>query len=247
MKKLNILLFTITAIFFNVIIVKAACDSKERLKINTAASNVEMDYNITTNVIDLEGNIVPDVKIGDFVLEEGSPYSISDKVTVTVNNITDKIYVIFHSDDDNIDEEYHYEDLENGSFTYEVADVNKIRTYTLTVYSDVTGCLDEEINKFEIKTPKYNSYADLEVCQNNNEYYCKKYLTSDIEIPDEIFNIQRENQNNGNELEENKKNNKVIMIIGGIVIVGLLGGISYILIKKRIRRKAMLKIIGGMK
>ena len=54
MKIVSRLLIIISVVFFNILNVNAKCDDKTQLEINTAASNVSMDYNTVTNVIDLE-------------------------------------------------------------------------------------------------------------------------------------------------------------------------------------------------
>lgn len=248
MKIVSRLLIIISVVFLNILNVNAECDDKTRLEINTAASNITMDYNIVTNVVDLEGNIMPDIKVSEVTPEEGSPYTLMDTINVNVENITDKVYVVFYNGEEDGNHEYHYSDLENGSFSYQVKDINNIHNFTLTVYSDVEECRYEEINKYELTTPMYNRNSTFEICIDNDVYYCKKYVMSNFEIPSEDaykFSL-RNNLKTNNEEQNLEKKNHILAIGGGIIIVILIIMICYTLIK-RIKRKRMLKVIGGMK
>ena len=84
--------------FFSLDKVNASCDNKTQLEINTASSNVSMDYSVETNVIDLDGNVHPELSAKDITLSETSEYSLRDKIIMKVNNTTDKVYVVFYGE-----------------------------------------------------------------------------------------------------------------------------------------------------
>ena len=229
--------------------VNAVCDSKARLELSTAASNVTMDYEIETFVFDYEGNIHPELKPSDIEISETSSYQLDERVVLKVSNVTDKIYVALYSEEDNINEEYHYKDLEDGTLIYDVPDTLIIRHFTLTVYSEALECESEELRKIEIATPKYNDYFEEGVCQNNDASYCNKYVTTDVSISEsEYMRLLEEYMKNmeiPDEEETNtqvsKENNskKIIYSIGIVIILVLLILVIVGIFKRRKRTKEL--------
>ena len=251
MKKLNILVIILMTFLLNITNVFAEnCDSKTQVEINTAAANVTMNYEIQTKVVDMDGNIHDELDPDEVEVKEvGSLYYIDDFISVNVNNISDKIYVVFKSVADNINKEYHYEDTDNGSFTYNLGDNSMTKDFTLTIYSNVGNCVGNEVNKIEITTPKYNIHSDEMICQNNDAYYCKKYVTSDVEIPDEEYGKYAENGDINNEEERpiEKNNNKnLYLLIGGSVVIVVLIILIIVTVIKNKRKRDMLNIGGGV-
>ena len=236
--------------------VNAVCDSKARLELSTAASNVTMDYEIETFVFDIDGNIHRELNPSDIEISETSSYQLDERVVLKISNVTDKIFVALYSEEENINEEYHYKDLENGTLVYNVPDTLIIRHFTLTIYSESLDCEMEELRKIEVATPKYNDYFEEGVCQNNNASYCNKYVTTDVsiseseyrrlldeymknmEIPDEEENPTQNNK------EDNSK--KVILYSVGIVIIVVLLVLVIVSIFKRRKRTKEMESMRGV-
>ena len=246
-SKISIIVFILLMIF-TLDKVNAACDNKTQLEINTASSNVSMDYTIEKNVIDLEGNIHPEISADEITLSETSEYSLQDQIVVKVNNITDKVYVVFYSEDDGINREYHYSDLQDGAFTYELPDNTQIRNYTLTIYSDVAECPNEELRKINKTTPMYNEIASRNYCENNNSYYCQEYVTTPINVNEEdLINKYLESQESEEEQqEEEKKENNMMVIFGIVIVCVLIIAIIWIIIRNKNNKDKIMKSIGGM-
>ena len=223
--------------------VNAECSNKERLEISTAASNISMDYKLETLVIDFKGEFHPEIDPSQVELSETSEYRYYDKITLNANNISDKVYVVLRSDDGDINREFHYSDLDNGSLVYEVPDTLIIRHYTLTIYSELSNCLNEELRKIEVATPKYNDYFEEGICRNNNATYCNKYVTTDVSISSDEYNrlideyMQNENNNNSsNEQQSNeptKEKNKFIYDIVIAICLCLVVVIIIVIVKRK--------------
>lgn len=247
-KKNNILILLLSLVLiFSVDKVNAKCDNNTQLEINTASSNVSMNYYVNTVVYDREGNEHPEISPSDVDMGELSEYVKSGKVVIRVENITDKIYVVFQNLDEGINKEYHYQDLKDGTLVYEVPDVEKIRTYKLIIYSDVGDCLNEELRNIEIKTPMYNENSDFAFCQGNNNYYCQEYVTTVLSNNDaeKAYNDYLSSLQNSEENGENKsseKNNRLIINIGIITAVILVIAIIFVGYKKKKNKQS----IGGM-
>ena len=230
-EKAYLLLLCIMTMF-SIGKVKAECDNKTQLEINTVSSNVTFNYNIDTVVYDRNGVLHPEVSPSSVEEGELSEYLMEDKVTIKIENVTDKIYVVLQNLDDGLNKEYHYNDTKNGTITYEVPDTIKIRTYKLIIYSAVSDCINQELRTVELKTPMYNQNSSYLYCENNDSYYCQEYVTSEIDgetAYGEYLESQESKKNDSetkkeNEEESNKKNilNIEIIIVGVLVIVAII-------------------------
>lgn len=255
MIKKNYKKFYITiliGIIFYAMNVKAKCSNETQYALNVASSNVSMNYSIDTFTVDSKGNLHPEIPVDQIEVNELSEYTITEKMSLKIENVTDKIYVVLRSDEESINQMFHYEDLENGRFVYDIPNTDIIRHFELTIYSNESECIDEELRKIEVTTPKYNDYAGYGICENNNAYYCKKYVTSDID--EEIFdkyekeNKKNKEKENNTNIENNKKYNilKIILIIIiPIAFIVLIIIIIYLIIKKRRKKDIVLRNIGG--
>ncbi len=249
MKRLNIIVFILMIGLLGVNNVFAEnCDSKTQVEVNAAAASVTMDYKIVTKVLDFDGNIHDELNPNEVDIKEfGGSYYLKDFITVNIENVTDRVFVVFSSIADNIEQEYHYEDLENGSLTYNVSDNSMTKDFTLKIYSNIGKCYGTEVNKIEIVTPKYNLHSDELICENNDAYYCKKYVTSDVEIPDEAYNEYAENNANESEEVQNteeKSNFNKYLFIGGTVIIIILIILIIMTIIKNKKKREMINIGG---
>ena len=235
MKKFKIFLLLGLAFILGIDKINAECDNKTQLEINTASSNVTMNYNINTVVLDRNGKEHPEISPSDVETGELSEYLKSDKITIKIENITDKIYVVFQNLDEKINKEYHYRDLKDGTITYEVPDNKKIRNYKLIIYSDVSDCLNQELRIIDLKTPMYNENSSYAYCINNNSYYCQKYITTEIGNDESIYNDYLESQNNGvqnNATGSEKTSNKLLLNIGIVTVIVLIIVIVFVIYKK---------------
>ena len=250
MKKL---IYTLFLIIFVITDVKALCSNEMQYELNVASSNVTMDYVIDTLVIDSNNVFHPEIPVDQIEVHETSEYTLVDKMTLKIENVSDKIYIVLRCLEEDINQVFHYEDLDNGSFVYEIPNFDIIRHFELTVYSNENECLDQELRKIEVVTPKYNEYADYAICDNNNNYYCREYVTTEVNLDKEIENfnyfdqIEQDDDNVINEnVNENKQHWVILLVIITItlLILILVIVIVYLLIKKR-RKEKIMKSIGG--
>ena len=219
MKKAKMYIFIVLSLIFSLDKVNAECDNKSQLEINAASSNVTMNYTLETLVVDTDGNIHPEIASEDVELSELGKYSLIDKASINVNNVSDKVYVVFYSNDDGINKEYHYQDLKNGSFTYEVPELDTIRNYTLTIYSDVSNCGNQELRTIDVTTPMYNSLSEQVVCNGNDAYYCQRYITTPINIDELDLKDNIKNTDKDSNLDNENNNQNFILFTIGIIAV----------------------------
>ncbi len=236
LKLKRIMLVVMGSLILLINNVNAECDDKTRLEINTAASNVTADLEMVKKVIDLEGNVHPEID-EQMVHITGSGYTEGMFAYINIANVNDKIFVTLNSDDDPVREVVDNQKALDGKWQHAVPDVDMIRSYTIKVYSDVDGCKDEEIRTINLKTPMYNFYSGSRFCENNDAYYCQEYITTPIDM--DVVNLmwEKENEQKNNEESTTQENNNTKMILTyvgiGLVII-LVIGIFFIIIRRLI-------------
>ena len=248
MKKIKMCgLLMVLSLFLGLDKVNAECDNRTQLEINTASSNVTMDYSLESLTVDAEGNLHPEIAPQDVEISETSEYSLIDKVTLNINNVSDKVYVVLHGNDGDINREYHSSDLKNGSLSYKVPDTAKIRNYTLTIYSDVDSCSNQELRSIEVTTPMYNDIADQVLCENNNAYYCQRYVTTPINADDLNIGGGSESASPTPSIEEENddRNSTIIFTLGIVIVAIMLVAIIVIVIRNKQKKDDVIRSIGG--
>lgn len=169
-------------------------------------------------------------------------YAEDGSVTFAINiyNITEDIYVVVSTKgtEGKVGEEYTILPTmtENNKYTFDVADIQNIITYSVTVRTNKFGCI-HDIRKFTFVKPKRNKFHDMEECKYNevlDYYYCQEWVTSDFALSEQdiIEKINRERQKKRQEKitkcinckEEEKEENR-FQKIKKYIIIGLSIGI----------------------
>lgn len=223
MKK-RAFICSLILMFFCVLNVNAAstCDYKTQVQLNTEAANIKTNYE------------VKEIKTGNMVESDLKENEYEDEtyvgVEVTIQNITENVYVeITNSANDKI-EVFHYKDTNDGTIVLHrgIDGLEDIVTYKIVIYSDYRDCLDEELKKIEIKTPKYNYFSVEPQCEKSNKYYCQEFITEELNMSYEDF-VRQANKDTKEQKEEEKKEASAndfwkkygIFIIIGLVIVAM--------------------------
>ncbi len=236
MKKVLIILLLVFSLLIND--VNAECDDKTRLEINTAASNVSANLEMVKKVIDLEGNLHPEID-EELAFVTGSGYTRTMFTYINIDNINDKIYLNITSEDDDIDQIIDINNSLDGKWQYQVPDIYEIRNYTIKVYSNVDGCKDEEVRTLNIKSPMYNLYSESRLCENNDAYYCQEYITTPIDMDVIELMLQKEEETKNKE-QKNVQNNSnfknIWFYFGTGIIIILILGIIFVVVKIFIKK-----------
>lgn len=220
--------------FLSSSIVYAECDNKTSLELNTISANITANYEMQDVLEDYEGNRVSGVPF-ELGTQEGSGYAIDTIAIFRISNMSDKVYLTI-TNDDNLNKKIEYKDTDNGLYSFEVPDMEKIRHYVIKVYSNNDSCIDKELRTINVTTPKFNSYSEVNACIDNNAYYCQKYITQELNIDDDFISNnfeQRREENQVNDNTEDKKSNRFMIVVLSAVIVVLIGAIIFVLIKRK--------------
>ena len=208
------------------------CNNDDASKIKNAAEKVKISYKVEKvnagTAIDLDAEGMPEVDLYDYGF------------VVSIQNITEDIYVVVKNDYSDDVFTYHYSDTENGTKVFQSFANDDSVTFTFEIKSENENCKDEVYRKVSLTTPIYNGYSEMEFCKDKDNLDICKQFTVD-KITDDDFVKGLENYNNNNNTKDNTDNNKTnifkenkyVFIIGGTVIVIIGVATAWIQIKKK--------------
>lgn len=144
--------------------IDTTCNYNSQAYLNRVASNVRASY--------------------AFHYDENNNVSFD----ITVYNITEDIYVVVNEKggDKRNAREIFYAMTDNGSYTFNVADIDNVITYEITVRPTVFGCVND-IRKLNVTKPKHNKFSDEDICQYDevlDYFYCQEWVTQDFSMSD---------------------------------------------------------------
>ena len=215
-------LLAFVAFFMAAINVSAiSCSVSDDANLKQKAANVKVGYEIVSEEVDFEdrkGNV--------------------EYFNITLLNVTKDLYVIMKN---NVQDELRltYYNSNNGTVEYKWYYNDSVTNFTFDVYaSDETNCSDKLYNTIYITTPRYNEFSNLEICQDNAEFYmCKKYVnfekTSEFQFQNKLNSYKKgEITDTGEEVEQTLFdkvlsfiNEYKLFIISGTVL--LIAGVSF--------------------
>ena len=227
-------LMIIFMMFFVPRLVSAAskCSSEEQIQLQKEAINVNGNYSLREVVRDFDGEIV-DVDLDD--VHQDDDYYSDTLSFLEIRNVTENIYIKVLEDGTevaNID----YDDTNEGTYFYQVPDVEKIRTYEIKIFSNIGDCIGEEVHNLSVKTPMRNPLAALAACMNVEESYCDEFITSNVNITEDEIIKRKEAYTQQQEEEEKKQNDFFakygIYVLVGIIVIGVVSTVI-VLVKRR--------------
>lgn len=246
MKKLRavILTFLLMLLGMNIADAKSLCSYEEQVKISSEASSVKLTSEEAQGIVD------PSTYVPIEGYENDSSYvKYYNYFKVKILNVTENITIKLENDVNDEVKYISYDDTDEGTYTFDWKTTDKVTTFTYTVLaSKSTSCLNEKFNTGVFVLPKYNSFSNSQMCENDPDYYlCQKYVSIDFDyeyfektmmarINDKTAAKKEEEKKNETTILEFIKNNKLQVIIGTSVLI--VGGVVTIMIviKKRRRR-----------
>ncbi len=244
--KTNLRKFLLLAIILlspNVVRAESLCSYSEQAELNNIVGHVTAKY----EAVDVYNGKAVDVDRQD---ENGNAPEVDfylRGLKISILNITEEISVKVTSKNDGKEYTFEYKDTDNGVAEITTTDVEELNTYTIEVFANKYACIGERYRTFDLKTPMYNFYSQLQVCEENpGYYYCQEFIpTNNINAEAFYKNIENyqqeeespieepENKNFLDKLKEFYENNKLIIYSVGMVIVVAGVATTVILIKKK--------------
>jgi len=217
----------LTFLSFNGIVnAESSCDYETQVKLRQEATNVKANYEAgwykTGEMEELE---IPD--------ENGNTeFEIEDAlVKNAIYNLTENLYIEITNKNTDSTETYRFEDTDNGVIEWET-DAYEIVNYEIKIFSAHADCPGEEIYKIPLTTPKYNEHYAMTYCNGNKEYYCREFITQEINMSSEEVHqkaLEDELKNAKDIIEEEEKKESFwqkykiyFIIVGVLALLGVL-------------------------
>ena len=89
---------------------------------------------------------------------------------IKISNLTPNIYITVYEDDNETTTTYTYDDSKDGVIEIEHWYIYEKVYYTVNVYSDVEGCMNDSLNEIKVNTKKFNERYGYVSCEENPDY-----------------------------------------------------------------------------
>ena len=180
MKKILAILF-IVFLYNSNVYAASICDYKEQTAINQKASNVKVSYEVVTETVKFE-----------------DMDSTMEAFDISIFNITEEFYVIVKNSVTEEEKYFTSADAVDGVIHFKWTYADNVTNFTIQVFTtNKTSCPDEKYKTVYLTTPRFNTYYNVETCQDNPDFYlCQKFVTFS-EIDEEKFFKQLESYKNG--------------------------------------------------
>ncbi len=234
MKKIKkgITLVVLFVICFIPTMAFADCSDEEEIQLNRESFNVNGSYSLQEVVKDFDGEIV-DIDLND--VHQDDDYYSDTLSFLEIRNITENLYITIEESGTIVDEVYYY-DTDDGTYIFQVPDVEKIRTYDIKMFSNLDSCKGKEVNNISVKTPMRNPLASLAACMNVEESYCDEFVTTKVNITEDEIIKRKEPYTQPQEEEEINQNDFFkkygIYILVGVLVIGVVSTVI-VLVKRR--------------
>lgn len=164
----------------------STCDAATISKLYETANKISFDYTPKKVVVDRTED------------EEGNMMDVYGwTFEITFKNIPKDMYIMIKNDS-TLEEEkpivrVDYEDTKDGVYTYTERSTIMMVTYTVSIYTKNENCKNEMFRRFTFRTPIYNRYYDLDICDAYRDFeWCQQFVTKDRPSMDEFFVLLNE-------------------------------------------------------
>lgn len=230
----------------------AECDYETEVNMAKEASNIKANYEVKDIVIDATtGEEVSGINPEDVDFE--SDYANWKKITVSIYNITKDMNVLITGDDGST-ETITYDETDNGTYSFDRLDLEKVVNYEIKVTTTNPSCSGKELRTLNLLTPKRNDFHYLTACIGNDDYYCQEFVDYDLNMSEGDIISKAASKQNGtdssntsnnetkNWFEKTKeylKENKWVIYTGVGVIVLIAGVATTVIVIKKRRSKVL--------
>lgn len=243
-KYAKYMLLLVSLLFVDFIQVHAindTCSTSMKKTLSKEAAFIKANYEIkdfsTEKEITVEGNTTT-YKIPNYAFEI-SLYNLKDYFEVTVSTTNKSNTALFTING---------ADATDGVYTFMDYDFGNIYNYIFTVRTIGEECNSQILRTIKFTKPKYNAFSEYTYCKNSSNYYCQRFVGTDLNLRDsddflskikvnnDKNNPNREQMDEDKEIKDILKNNWKIYLIVFIVVLGVLVG-SVVLIRRYNKKK----------
>ncbi len=234
MKRLSLLSLMVLGFFGFVGSVSAldVCTEEDLSKFRAEAINVNIYYEESSKTITGE--------------EYGDTYEYEvDYLKVLIYNLTENLVVSVKNLETGSDREYDSTSAVDGVITIDVDDVDTLQEYEFVIRPNYVDCSDDELSTKRLSLPRLNEYSNLALCDDTedfylcqafvsvnktyNEFYDERmdYINGDVDKDGEIIDDESD--------DDSKEASYIPYIIGGVVLLGVVGIVIFVIYKRKKR------------
>ena len=215
----------------------AKCTNEESAELNSFAANVKANYEEVQRERGKNEYTAPDAVLGKEAEKEYVSYE--DYFRINIHNVTEKLKVEVENNYNSTTWSFDSDDAENGVVSFDWKNIEKITTFTIRIYANGDkSCKDDLLKKLYVTTPRYNDFYLYDACQGLEELdVCQKFVTfKSLDYNAFIRRVDdyKKQHNKSEQKEDFIKKNKKVIVISGLLLVAVAGvGVTVIVMKKR--------------
>ncbi len=214
----------------------SVCSNEEQVKLKKIASSVGVTYEEAQEKLDPSMYVTND--------DVGYDPVYLDYFKVIFSNVPKESYIEITNDYDDEIKFIRYQDTEDGVYSFDWKNTDKITKFTYEVFSSAeTSCPDEKFYTGYLVLPKYNEVSASVRCKGLEDLpACQKYITSDMDPEEQERQIEERQKELAKEEEKKNKKAKIgdfvkdhmAIIIAGSTIV--IAGVATVVVKNKRKR-----------
>ena len=216
----------------------SVCSTEEQVEIKKVSSHISTTYEEKQEALDPSMYVTND--------DVGYDPVYADYFQVIFSNVNPKIYIKVTNDYNDEVKFIRYKDTDDGIYTFDWKNTDKITKFTYEVYSSAeTSCPDEKYFTGYVILPKYNEFSRRVVCNGVTDFEpCQKYIMVDMD-PVEQKRLITEYLSKKEQEEEKKdkkwytkigdlvNNHKILVVTGSIIVIA---GVATVVVKNKRKR-----------
>lgn len=224
MKKIFILFLLVS--FINVYADKCTYDQK--VEFTKLANEIKVDYDEKSK----------DITVNDEIYN----YTAKDYwIELSIYNIAKDFILEISNDYNNEVIKVYDNSIKEGVYSFKDYDYYKIINYKIDIYN-VNTCDMYKVKSINFRKPMFNPNYYYDACKSNDDLsICKKYITNSKLVYEAGIGLNEAIKGfRNNEIQDfdgdstTKSFNNIYIIVGGVILlIGLSGGVYYIIYRKR--------------
>ncbi len=237
-KYKNILSIFICAMILNFTTVEAAnnnCTTGVKKQLAQDASHIKISYEIKDFSEEKSlsaGGAETTYKIPNYIFE------------ISVYNLTEDVYIYYDKSNGSGSGTIRFEDALDGVYTFTDDNFGEIYNYNFSIRSNHPDCEGATLRSIKFTKPRYNAYSEFTYCQNSTNFYCQRFIGTEINIKnaDDFLNKIKVNNDKNNPNADAGADKKIIAnlfksnwktyLLVAVILAALATG-SIFLIKRR--------------
>lgn len=208
------------------------CPNSVKKELAQKANYVKVNYEIK-DFSEFKELVIGDAK---------TTYKVPNYVfEISIYNMDDDIYVSIEKTNGEMGMTIYNTDAEDGIYTFTDTNIGDIYNYNFTIRSNNEQCMGTVLRTTKFTKPRYNAYSEFTYCKNSSNFYCQRFIGTEINLKsaDEFLNKVSVNNEKNNpkrdEIEEKneisdllKKNWKTYVLVFVLVLGVIVGGAFFL-------------------